>query len=111
MTLKLSFDPASVQRVSDLLDEMSENIKQFGAELPEGLTQWQTDDMHRKYPNTDVVGDNAAMTKIWPTSRVNMMKDSYRTVVTRSRPILRRELFEVLCQRMDQRAEAKLKWR
>lgn len=91
---------------------MSERITQFGnTDMPSGLTQWQTEDMHRKYPNIEIVDPKTALTRIWPTSRVNLYKDRYRSVPRITRPILRRELFEKLCDRMDALMEEKITWR
>src|ERR1700749_465256 len=65
---------AKTDKVEARLDAMSERLKEFGAvDMPHELTAWQTDDMHRKYPETHVEQqgpeETRASTAIYPRSR------------------------------------------
>lgn len=94
--------------IQQRLDNMSEKIVHFGNEdMPEGLMRWQVEDMNRKYPNIQIVNNKTALTRIWPTSRLSLQR--VRRLVLR-RPILRPELFKVLCERMVQLMRDKLTW-
>jgi hypothetical protein len=95
---------------------MANNVAQFGAqELSEELTTWQTDDMKRQYPNTDLDGPSSALTRIWPTSRLALARREAeprpRVVRVSARPILRPELFAKLRERMKVLLHEKLSWR
>lgn len=100
--------------VKQILEAMSKKIDQFGSQdMPAGLIHWQTEDMHRQFPNIEILDSKTALTRVWPTSRFSLMKQRYHVVkVARSwRPILRKELFDTLCQRMYVLMEEKIKWR
>jgi hypothetical protein len=114
-------------------ETMAKQIETFGKEdLPQGLTDWQVLDMHRKYPETDVdltVPDQvSATTMIYPRSRTyekthphRMHGASIRKPVLSSmprlitsvlrHPILRPELFDRLYSRFVAMLDEKIKWR
>lgn len=106
---KLELEP-----VEQRLNSLSNVIDQFGdQDLPEGLTLWQTDDMKRKYPNLEQPDNKTALTRIWPTSRLQIWKlmRQGRPVVVTGRPILRRELYDKLRERMQLLMEEQITWR
>lgn len=112
--------------VIDSLASMEEKLKNFPNEMGQELTNWQTEDMRRRYPNTSV-NANVAETDVWPTSRTaeqprqrrrvarTLGKSSSGTPVVRAagaiRPILRPELYDKLVARMDKLLGEKLSWR
>jgi hypothetical protein len=87
------------------------------------LTAWQVEDMHRKFPNTDLKDHNAT-TKIWPrstaptTNKKKIMEAMRRPIVRKNpsakggsaRPILRPELYDKLVKRMSELMEKCLSW-
>jgi hypothetical protein len=94
------------------IDQFMENIVQFGkTDMPEELTDWQTQDMRRKYPNTEQGSPQDyrfwTLTKIWPTSRLNMLRTQWRPS---RRPILREELLTKLCDRMREKMARVIQW-
>jgi hypothetical protein len=117
--------------VSGLLarvDGMIGKLNEFPGRIAEELTTWQTEDMRRRYPNTEP-DDGGATTKIWPTSRV-VEQDKKKiavamktrkssggrplSLVVRSgtqRPILRPQLYVKLVKRMDELTKKELTWR
>jgi hypothetical protein len=98
--------------------------------VPAELTAWQTEDMHRKIPNTETINPTAALTMIYPRSRTQLVAKKgapirrstwnkprvvqrYRTGGIQhvsTRPILRPELFQKLCERMSRMLSRELKW-
>jgi len=55
-----------VDRINATLKSMLEQVERFGqTDMPNELTVWQTDDMHRKRPNTTEPEPNVAMTMIY----------------------------------------------
>src|SRR5260370_2865783 len=100
------------------LDAVKERIVNFGtSDMPAELTSWQIEDMHRHWPNTSRPDDHTAETDIWPRSRrsrehrrerhqrrvelhtLPVLRTTSPIVKGVRRPILRPELFAVLCQR------------
>jgi hypothetical protein len=120
MSLTISLD---VSGLINRLNSMEAKLNEFPKHMADELTDWQTEDMKRRYPNTETE-ENAVSTNIWPTSRVverdqkkinAILKNKSRTrVVARAkgqRPILRPVLFEKLVQRMDDLMGKELTWR
>lgn len=113
--------------VIETLAAMEADLKGFPNMMAQELTNWQTEDMRRRYPNTSVNG-NVVETDVWPTSRTAEHKSSRQRVVANSlakksigkptirlkgsvRPILRTELFDKLVDRMDKLMSEQLSWR
>jgi hypothetical protein len=95
--------------LEDVFAKMQENIDHFrDDDMAAELVRWQIEDMHRQYPNLEYPDENSAMTRIWPTSRVNLRKwPNYRT----SRPLLRASLWADLVERMGKLMVEKIAWR
>lgn len=115
------------------LDAMTKSIAEFGSnDMPLELVTWQADDMHRRFPNMEKPDEKTASTEIWPRSRTYeqthrathpLPRRMQRPLSPKPRligatgkpvghhPILRPELFEKLCKRMDDLLERRLKWR
>jgi hypothetical protein len=110
------------------VEKMIAGLTVFPTQIAEELTTWQTEDMRRRYPNTEP-DDGGATTKIWPTSRV-VEQDKKKiaaamktrkssggrplSLVVRSgtqRPILRPQLYAKLVKRMDELTKKELTWR
>jgi hypothetical protein len=110
---------------------MADKIKTFGHEdMPQGMTDWQVEDMRRKYPETEttqaVDEQISACTTIYPRSRtyeqthhlhpaprrrpaLSSMPQLIKSVMRH--PILRPELFDKFVSRMIALLGAKIKWR
>jgi hypothetical protein len=121
------------EAVEKLLESMDERVKTFGTtEMPQGLTDWQTEDMKRKYPETEAKQDSeeeySAETMVYPRSRTYERTHPHRMHVvikakpvlssmprliksTMRHPILRPELFDKLYSRMVAMLSEKIKWR
>ena len=123
------------EAVMQRFETMAKRIETFGhEEMPQGLTDWQTQDMHRKYPETEIdpsVPDQvSATTMIYPRSRTYEQTHPYQkkmhpvavrkpvlSAMPRLRqsvmrhPILRPELFDKLFSRMVALLSEKIKWR
>jgi hypothetical protein len=80
------------------LNTMEQQLKKFPNQMGDELTEWQTEDMHRKYPNTTVT-ETYVETTIWPTSRVRLARPKGRK--RRPAAILRPELYDKLVVRMS----------
>jgi chromatin segregation and condensation protein Rec8/ScpA/Scc1 (kleisin family) len=121
--LSISIDSSAVSR---RLDDMTARIERFGRmDMPAELLAWQTEDMHRKYPNQEEPDDSSTQTHIWPTSRLVLQKRHEqqemhsaprrrrrRPVIVRGHhPILRLVLVERLHERMKALLREKLTWR
>jgi len=85
--------------------------------VPAELTAWQTDDMNRKNPITEVINPTAAETRIWPRGRTTRQLSARQRIVSRrvtrmpgKRPILRPELFNMLRERMKQMMSREIQW-
>jgi hypothetical protein len=115
-----------VSHLVETLSNMEEQLKNFPQDMGVELTAWQTEDMHRKYPNT-TVDETSASTEIWPTSRVaerdgKKIAAAFRAQRTATRkptvslkgntnrPILRPELYDKLVARMDKLMSEQLAW-
>ena len=109
------------------LDEMEQQLKSFPNHMGEELTAWQTEDMRRRYPNTEVTSEYV-QTSIWPTSRTaerdpqkikkairihkSISKPTFVKVKGQTqRPILRPSLYEKLVKRMDELMPKYLGWK
>jgi hypothetical protein len=122
------------EAVMQRFETMTDRLKTFGNEdLPQGLTDWQVLDMHRKYPETEVIQEGAenqssAQTMIYPRSRTYEQTHPHRMHAVAIRkpvlssmprlmksvlrhPILRSELFDKLYSRMVAMLDEKIKWR
>jgi hypothetical protein len=110
------------------LEAMTKKLEEFPKHMAQELTDWQTEDMRRRFPNTETPDENTVETDIWPTSRIaerdqkkiNAILRARKTAsrprlgVVRSgtnRPILRPELYEKLVKRMDELMAKELTWR
>lgn len=107
-------------------DTFSKQITELHTAMPEELENWQREDMHRKYPNTQVdtaSNEITATTIIWPRSRKpskdfhhrqqgpKLYRPAKRGPVVRSnRPILRAELLKRLWDRMVKLTSEAMKW-
>lgn len=117
----------------DGVDELLEQLKKYDAQItelhttmPEELENWQREDMHRKYPSTQVdttSNETTATTIIWPRSRRPSKNTHHRQqgpkqyrpakrgpVVRSNRPILRAELLTRLWDRMVRLISEAMKW-
>lgn len=121
------------EAVKKLLDSMKERVETFGKEeMPQGLTDWQVEDMHRKYPETaaeqPLKDEYVAYTMIYPRSRTYEQTHPHRSHPVAKRkpvlssmprlvksalqhPILRPILFDMLHSRMAAMLSEKMKWR
>jgi hypothetical protein len=121
------------EAVKQRLDFMKERLETFShTEMPQGLTDWQTEDMRRKYPETQTDTSNSEMvstsTMIYPRSRTYEQTHPHRghavakkrpvlssmprlKTSTLRHPILRSELFDKLLSRMSAMLSEKIKWR
>jgi hypothetical protein len=125
--MHVEFD--GLDRVQATLDGMGEQIQTLGKEeMAKELTEWQTKDMKRTYPNTKQEDDTTVSTEIWPRSRLSETRKPSQTKrvrvyapprsgggggprqATSTRPILRSELFATLCTRMSELLNRVLKW-
>lgn len=123
-------------KVEARIDAMTAHLKEFGTvDMPQELTAWQTEDMHRKYPETKVeqlrtLDEISATTTIYPRSRtyadthpnriyhpagarkpfLSSMPRLLRSSMMRH-PILRPLLFDKLFTRMSELLKGKLTWR
>jgi hypothetical protein len=108
--------------------EMPDQIAALGTQkMAAELTEWQTQDMRRHYPNTTQEDDKNVSTEIWPRSRVTQKKKPPTTFTKpprqvyakprggpplhSARPILRDDLFKMLCQRMSALMSQELRWK
>jgi hypothetical protein len=103
------------------LAAMQTQLAAFPQTMADELTNWQTEDMNRKYPNT-TLQNNEATTTIWPTSRLPQKKRQAQLRkppirrpqpgprIKSKRPILRPELFDKLDARMVALLEGRLAW-
>jgi hypothetical protein len=125
-----------VDALTEKLAAELEALKAFVPEMAEELTDWQREDMHRQYPNTQEDQDSVS-TDIWPRSRLSdeakareaakrrtyfmRRQRSIRNVGPRQptaghyryrsqRQILRDVLFDQLEDRMDALMIEKLGW-
>jgi hypothetical protein len=101
---------------------IEERIEKMQAKLqvvpvPAELTAWQTEDMNRKHPITEVINPTTAETRIWPRGRTTRQLRTRQRIISRrvqrmpgKRPILRPELFNVLRARMNLMMTREIKW-
>jgi hypothetical protein len=92
--------------------------------VPDELTLWQTEDMHRKRPDTEILNQTAARTRIYPRGRRVLVRKTIGTLIKKPRvvrrravatpgqrrPILRPELYDKLCARMNDMMRRFVKW-
>jgi hypothetical protein len=107
-------------------DSMVEKLNNFGKHaMPDELTNWQSEDMKRHFPNTETPDDKTAATEIFPRSRIPSQHKRPSAAARlvplarpkggskpppSTRPILREELWNKLCERMDALLGNKLTW-
>jgi hypothetical protein len=103
------------------LAAMQMQLAAFPQAMADELTNWQTEDMNRKYPNT-MLQNNEATTNIWPTSRLPQKKRQEQLKkpplrrpqpgprIKSQRPVLRPGLFDKLDARMVALMEGRLSW-
>ena len=113
--------------VSPALEGLAEQLAKLPDQLADELSNWQTEDMKRRYPNIDRPDQNTATTEIWPRSRmphqyvptgksrgrpagsVNRaplkLKGAPGQVSYSTRPILRDVLWDSLQERVDHELE------
>lgn len=116
------------------LSDMQSNLREFAhTDIHGELVDWQTEDMHRKYPNIDSEQEYVSwFTLIWPRSRTyDQTHGKHGRVLRRAsrrrsrapslattprltrgpkRPILRDALFNRLVQRMTELLGERLSW-
>ena len=121
--------------VIDVLKGMQEQLQEFGKTgIPVELTTWQTDDMKRNRPNTEMHDDKTAVTYAWPRGRFSLAQRPAkarmgmggadkpikiqggraimgRPPTTSGRPIVRESLWGELVTRMHNAMVEQLKWR
>lgn len=98
------------------VDAMVQNITEAHQKMPQTMLDWQANDMRRKRPflTRDVPGSVA--TKIWPRSRLELLKRRWswakerRGRRTSTRPILRQILVLRLVERFKRMFRETLKW-
>jgi hypothetical protein len=117
-----------VSGLVDRLEAMIKKLEEFPKHMAQELTDWQTEDMRRRFPNTETPDENTVETDIWPTSRIVERDQKKINAILRARktasrprvgavragthrPILRPELYEKLVKRMDELMEKELTWR
>lgn len=112
------------------LDNMVKQLNELPQEMAGQMTEWQTEDMNRKYPNTSfgTAGNvSTAETDIWPRSRKDLAQPKRRLPVRAlrrrqrekrargtmpspsTRPILRQSLWTQLVTRMTRLLET-VRW-
>jgi hypothetical protein len=125
-----------LSKLDKRLEGIINDIAVFPPKMAQELTDWQVEDMHRKYPNTSLEG-NVATTGIWPRSRGlgatlqrltfhtrrairRRLHHGFRAVRTAAllrknpasyRPILRPILFAQLCDRMLKLLDEQITWK
>jgi len=110
----------TMKLVDDQINDMANLVAQEDENtIPGEMIKWQTEDMHRKYPNLGQQDAETYYTEIWPRSRLSrqgrqpkvknlvtlMRKPHTKPIkgsagVTSVRPILRDELFQKFNDRM-----------
>ena len=111
MTFEIKVD---ADKTLQQFDALTKNIADLETQMPATFTDWQREDMHRKFPKVDGSGESISTT-IYPRSQLRRTKNltGGQSVRRRSaiaagrpgpggshRPILRPELFDQLCKRM-----------
>lgn len=121
----------------ETLTRMQIQIRDVGHQIiPDQLMAWQREDMKRQYPFATMPNFVSAETSIWPRSRTYERVHKKREArvrrfrkpmsalpritgtfgmgkqftATSRRPILRPELFDKLCERMEEVLAVNLKW-
>jgi hypothetical protein len=115
--IKVEIDLGDVPAKFDLM--IQRIVTLAVVQMPGELTEWQTDDMKRQFPNLDfgtgpTTDDIWAATTIWPRSRLSAevkpgsrrRNPKYRS----QRPILRQELFGKLITRMQDLLFTAIRW-
>jgi hypothetical protein len=105
--------------VDTALASMIDNLAKLPQDIQVEMVAWQSDDMHRQYPNLELPDDNTFETDIWPRSRLSkphrptgrprgrppgrlvaQNKTSTGRRAPSTRDILRPELWDALVDRM-----------
>ncbi|HEY2243467.1 MAG TPA: hypothetical protein VGH47_04485 [Xanthobacteraceae bacterium] len=132
--MPIEFDPGPLAKLDRRLDDMVKQLEAFGNHFGDILSDWQTEDIHRKRAFTLKWGKRVhkAQTTVRPHSLHEMLGEhAYQRIVlhtpnvkrghirrryrgrvyrrTSTRPILRSGLLELLQARLNE-ALARLKW-
>ena len=95
-----------ISDVTEKMDKMLREIHNVGISYtPDEFMTWQTHDMNRNRPNITRTQPTSYMTRFW---RRRSSRPRSRIRVT---PILRREMYDILRQRMSIMLQTKLTWR
>jgi hypothetical protein len=119
--VSFSVDSAAIEQT---LNKMTQQLAGFPTQMGDELTNWQREDMHRHFPNTQTPDPHTAFTLIWPRSRLtDQKKHEHKALVVRralpptfigqhrsARPILRPELFDRLVTRMRMLLDTTMTW-
>jgi hypothetical protein len=87
--MPLTFDVANADEVAKTVGKMIGSITYFGGEMPKELSDWQTDDMHRKRPGTKRTRWRRGSTKAQTTVRQHSLFETERSELYQKR-LLRR---------------------
>jgi hypothetical protein len=117
------------EALAQKLDVYYKHVAEVKKQWPEEVTKWQTEDMHRRYPNTaSDEADNTVTTEtdVWPHSRLEIGPGAAKRVAVKrgprqarpkgagksisNRPILREELLQKLKDRMMALGREAIKW-
>jgi hypothetical protein len=127
----LKVEAVNLREIRELVEDMRDKLDAFTPISGEGLIaqelhNWQAEDMHRRYPETEEPDPRTVVTRIYPRSRKErrhrprvgrarprrpMVRIRRGVSLGGKRPILRPELFEKLGDRMARLMREKLKWR
>lgn len=116
----INVEAEGMEAIAKTLESMAQQIDALGKqEMFKELLAWQVEDMHRKYPNTTQDDEKTVSTEVWPRSRLSILRSMMRGNPRRvyappraysTRPILRSELFDILCVRMAALMDRVLTW-
>jgi hypothetical protein len=108
------FTVTGIDRVQQRIDSMQQKIEALDNKgIPDEFMRWQQDDMKRSFPKIEGAGFTSYFTMIYPRSRRpkrQRKRMTFKSGARRrprfirglsNRPILRPELFDMLCKRMQ----------
>lgn len=129
----LHFEIENLEEIFELIGDMRDRIDEFApiggnSAMSLELFNWQAEDMRRRYPEVEEPDPWTAVAHIYPRSRKQrptrprargqgratrrpMLHIRRPKMSGAKRPILRPELFEKLCDRMQRVMEEKIRWR
>jgi hypothetical protein len=114
MKFDLKTAGSSTYTVASRLEGMHENLAGLMQTLNDELMAWQAQDMNRRYPHISERTPNSVATKVWRTSRKDLLRRhmSGRPRRRRSiRPVVREELMDQLRARVRAVVEEAVQWR